>query len=136
MALIGQEAVRITSPWVQVSQAVTTAADFSHYDHGGMIVTGENREMKTEERPELYRIATPATSGGTTTVARVLSAFLAQGYEIAEHEGHVWLLQLVDASATEDVGDSHDVSVHPPASEQLFDRFQSWIDRRKQRRGG
>jgi hypothetical protein len=135
MALIGREGVRISAPWLQVTQAVVPVGS-EDPDHGGTIVLGENREMKHDKPPEIYTITAPVLLGGDSSVRRVISALTAQGYQIAEHKEREWLLELVNTSAPEEVGDSDAVSVARPAVYQMFDRLQAWIDRRKQRRGG
>jgi hypothetical protein len=130
MAVIGRQQVRVTAKWVKVIRAANPTGGVVA-DMGGTLLAGEDREGVQHDRArEIYDIAAQALPSGHSAVTRVLSALQAQGYQVAEHsDDRVWLLELVDPSAPEDIGESDAVSVTQPVVAKFSDWLQTRIER-------
>jgi hypothetical protein len=134
MAVIGRQRVRIDAPWVKVVARVTEVGSMDHFNSGNLI-TQQSRDPRAGEPYGLYPLSGPRyPSRGPSASKRVVSSLTAQGYQVVEHKEYEWLLELVDPSAPEDIGETDIVSVESPSPSRLLQWLQRKADQKAERR--
>jgi hypothetical protein len=142
MAVIGKEAIRITEPWILVTQLPKPVGSLQSGSSGNL-VAGTNRDRvfdgrgpirpDPDERMVVYLLAMRFTTEGHVA-RRVVDALTAQGYRIERQTDHQWCLALDNPEAPEDSGESAVVDVSTPPVSKLFAKLQSWADAKRARR--